>query len=211
MEARLRSLFAPNASTAIYTDSPCHLDQGVDLDRASAHDGILLTAATPRRVEPLSFPMFTRKEIAMLYKRFPVVLVTSMVMAVASGAAPAKMVVTSLPEGFVPLFNGKDFAGWHGLKTMDPRTFESLATDEKAKVLAAGTEDLKKHWRVEDGVIINDGQGVYLTTDKDYGEELHKCKSGILPTPITSSVCKPTRARAACGTTASERPAKIRS
>ena len=75
-----------------------------------------------------------------------------------------------LPDGFVPLFNGKDLSGWHGLKTMDPRKFEALAADEKAKVLADGADDLKKHWRVEDGVIINDGQGVYLTTDKDYGD-----------------------------------------
>ena len=29
---------------------------------------------------------------------------------------------------------------------------------------------MKKHWRVENGVIVNDGQGVYLTTDKDYGD-----------------------------------------
>ena len=29
---------------------------------------------------------------------------------------------------------------------------------------------MKKHWRVEDGVIVNDGQGAYLTTDKDYGD-----------------------------------------
>ena len=29
---------------------------------------------------------------------------------------------------------------------------------------------MKKHWRVQDGVIVNDGQGVYLTTDKDYGD-----------------------------------------
>ena len=37
-------------------------------------------------------------------------------------------------------------------------------------MLAEGAEDMKKHWRVEDGVIVNDGQGVYLTTDKDYGD-----------------------------------------
>ena len=53
---------------------------------------------------------------------------------------------------------------------MDPRKFESLNADEKAKLLATGAENLKKHWRVEDGVIVNDGQGVYLTTDKDYGD-----------------------------------------
>ena len=73
-------------------------------------------------------------------------------------------------EGFTTLFNGKDFTGWHGLKTMDPRQFEALSADEKSKVLAEGAEDMKKHWRVQDGVIVNDGQGVYLTTDKDYGD-----------------------------------------
>ena len=114
--------------------------------------------------------MITLREIEMMHKRLPIVLVTSMVVAAASGAAPQKAQSTALPEGFVPLFNGKDFTGWHGLKTMDPRKFEALAADEKAKVLADGAEDLKKHWRVDDGVIINDGQGVYLTTDKDYGD-----------------------------------------
>ncbi len=73
-------------------------------------------------------------------------------------------------KGFTTLFNGKDFTGWHGLKTMDPRQFDALSADEKAKVLAEGTEDMKKHWEVQDGVIVNDGQGVYLTTDKDYGD-----------------------------------------
>ena len=73
-------------------------------------------------------------------------------------------------EGFTTLFNGKDLAGWHGLKTMDPRQFEALSAEEKTKVLADGAEDMKKHWKVQDGVIVNDGQGVYLTTDKDYGD-----------------------------------------
>ena len=45
-----------------------------------------------------------------------------------------------------------------------------MPADEKKKVLAEGAEDMKKHWRVQNGVIVNDGQGVYLTTDKDYGD-----------------------------------------
>ena len=53
---------------------------------------------------------------------------------------------------------------------MDPRKFAALSADEKAKLLARDAEDMKKHWRVEDGVIVNDGQGAYLTTDKDYGD-----------------------------------------
>jgi hypothetical protein len=70
----------------------------------------------------------------------------------------------------VVLFNGKDLNGWHGEKTVDPRKFKELGAEEKAKALADGAADLAKHWRVEDGEIINDGQGAYLTTNKDYGD-----------------------------------------
>ena len=115
---------------------------------------------------------------------------------------------------------------------MDPRKFEALPADEKAKVLAEGADDLKKHWRVEDGVIINDGQGVYLTTDKDYGDiELlvdfkigPKGDSGVYlrGTPqvqiwdfteprLHQAVAEPTKAPAASGTTAPEQPVKTRS
>jgi hypothetical protein len=125
-------------------------------------------ASTPSRA--YFTPTITLREIDMICKRLSIVLVTSMVVATAAAAAPQKAKSSGLPAGFVPLFNGKDFTGWHGLKTMDPRKFEALAADEKTKVLTEGAEDLKKHWRVEDGVIINDGQGVYLTTDKDYGD-----------------------------------------
>jgi hypothetical protein len=98
-------------------------------------------------------------------------LVASMAIATAIGAAPGEVRAgQSLPEGFVELFNGKDFTGWHGLETMDPRKFAALDAEAKAKVLADGASDLKKHWRVEDGVIVNDGQGAYLTSDKDYGD-----------------------------------------
>jgi Domain of Unknown Function (DUF1080) len=98
-----------------------------------------------------------------MHKRLSFILVLGLTGAAAAGAAPP-------PEGFVPLFNGKDLTNWHGLKTMDPREFQSLNADEKAKLLADGAENLKKHWRVEDGVIVNDGQGVYLTSDQDYGD-----------------------------------------
>jgi len=106
-----------------------------------------------------------------MYKRFSIVVVTGMAVAAGLGAAPNRALAREpLPDGFVPLFNGHDFTGWHGVKTMDPRKFEALGADEKAKALTDGAEDLKKHWRVADGVIINDGQGAYLTSDKDYGD-----------------------------------------
>jgi hypothetical protein len=90
---------------------------------------------------------------------------------VCAGARPAELQKESQSgAGFVTLFNGKDLTGWHGLKTMDPRKFEAMSGDEKAKALADGAEDVKKHWRAEDGVIVNDGQGAYLNSDKDYGD-----------------------------------------
>ena len=106
----------------------------------------------------------------MMRNRLSITLLMSIFLAVASGVRADDPRTRNLPQGFVPLFNGKDFAGWHGVATMDPRKFEAMTASEKAKVLANGAEDMKKHWRVEDGVIINDGQGVYLTADKDYGD-----------------------------------------
>jgi hypothetical protein len=31
-------------------------------------------------------------------------------------------------------------------------------------------QDLKEHWKVENGELVNDGKGVYMTTDKDYAD-----------------------------------------
>ncbi len=106
-----------------------------------------------------------------MYQPLSIVLVLSTSLVAASSPEPERAATpTAAAKSFTPLFNGKDFTGWHGLETMDPRKFDALAPDKKSKVLAAGAEDLKKHWRALDGVIVNDGQGVYLTTDKYYGD-----------------------------------------
>ena len=76
-----------------------------------------------------------------------------------TGPRPAPTKPESTSENFVNLFNGKDLTGWHGLETMDPRKFAAISAEEKAKQLAKGAEDLKKHWRVDNGEIVNDGQG----------------------------------------------------
>jgi hypothetical protein len=114
--------------------------------------------------------MLTPGEIDTMHKQLPIVLITGLMAAAASGAEPERVRQSTPREGFTALFNGTDFTGWHGLKTMDPRAFDALDAEQKAKVLADGGEDLKKHWRVADGIIVNDGQGAYLTSDKDYGD-----------------------------------------
>ena len=74
------------------------------------------------------------------------------------------------PTGFTALFNGKDFTSWHGMGHFDPRQLAAMSDDERAKKRATDMEDLLKHWTVQNGELVNDGQGVYLTTDKAYGD-----------------------------------------
>ncbi|HZZ71118.1 MAG TPA: DUF1080 domain-containing protein [Pirellulales bacterium] len=72
------------------------------------------------------------------------------------------------PEGFTALFNGKDLTGWWGASTEDPRKYLAMSAEEFKKKHDASLPDIQKHWKVEDGVLINEGQGLYLTTDKNY-------------------------------------------
>jgi hypothetical protein len=74
------------------------------------------------------------------------------------------------PEGFSQLFNGKDLSGWWGAGTEDPRSYLSLPPDQFRKKFTESLEDIKKHWKVENGELINDGEGLYLTTTKNFGD-----------------------------------------
>ena len=70
------------------------------------------------------------------------------------------------PEGFTALFNGKDFEGWHGRPHLNPNKWEDTGEAKKD----AWNKDMATHWSVQDGVIVNDGHGVFLTTNKEYGD-----------------------------------------
>lgn len=74
------------------------------------------------------------------------------------------------PNGFTALFNGKDLSGWHGMGHYDPRKVFAMSPAEREKFRQSNMEDVRKHWSVQNGELVNDGEGVYLTTDKDYGD-----------------------------------------
>ena len=74
------------------------------------------------------------------------------------------------PSGFVSLFNGENLDGWWGAKTEDPDQWMSLSTDEFQKKWEASQIDIHEHWSVENGELVNDGKGLFLTTDKNYGD-----------------------------------------
>lgn len=78
--------------------------------------------------------------------------------------------VPGAPEGFTPLFNGNDLSGWQGRGHQNPKEYAALDKLARQKKQTADNANLREHWRVENGVIINDGQGVFLTTEKDYGD-----------------------------------------
>ena len=74
------------------------------------------------------------------------------------------------PSGFRALFNGKDLSGWYGLGHFDPRKLENMTAAQRAAKRSQDMESVRAHWKVENGAIVNDGKGVYLTTDEEFGD-----------------------------------------
>lgn len=73
------------------------------------------------------------------------------------------------PAGFTPLFSGVDLSGWKGL-ALDPPTRARVAPADLALAQALADQRMHTHWRVDDGVLIFDGQGDNLCTARDYGD-----------------------------------------
>jgi hypothetical protein len=85
------------------------------------------------------------------------------------------------PAGFTALFNGKDLSGWYGWGTKDPSELWKMTPEQLAEykrksvegglpVGKAGPDHINAHWSVVNGELVNDGKGLYLTSDKDYGD-----------------------------------------
>lgn len=95
------------------------------------------------------------------------------VVALLFAASVANAADNTPPAGFVALFNGKDLTGWKGLvKSPLDNPFKRAAAspDELAKAQAVANEDMREHWSVEDGVLVFDGKGRSLATEKDFGD-----------------------------------------
>ncbi|MCB9883132.1 MAG: DUF1080 domain-containing protein [Planctomycetes bacterium] len=75
-----------------------------------------------------------------------------------------------VPEGFQSFWNGVDLTGFWGLGTEDPAQWMALDPEALAKKRADSLKDIRAHWRVEGKELVNDGHGLYLTTEKNYGD-----------------------------------------
>jgi hypothetical protein len=74
------------------------------------------------------------------------------------------------PAGFSALVNGKDLTGWWGADTEDPSVYLALEAEQLEKKRQASQADIHKHWSYADGDLVNDGEGLFLTTEKNYGD-----------------------------------------
>ena len=74
------------------------------------------------------------------------------------------------PEGFTALFNEKNLSGWWGLKTEDPVKWKAFSAYKLAEKKAASLKDIAQHWSVDGEELVNDGHGLYLSTQKNYGD-----------------------------------------
>ncbi len=82
------------------------------------------------------------------------------------------------PPGFTALFNGRDLTGWRGGDTYDHRKLLALPEAERTALIRKWTASMtevnpqtgKPHWYVENGELVNDGQGAYATTERDFGD-----------------------------------------
>ena len=76
----------------------------------------------------------------------------------------------SPPPGFVALYNGRDLDGWRGGKTFDHRALLEMPEAKRQAQIDEWTADMKAHWTAEGPELVNDGNGAYATTVKDYGD-----------------------------------------
>ena len=74
------------------------------------------------------------------------------------------------PKGFTALFNGGDLTGWWGLEQFDPRALHAMSDADRAAKRKTNEEPFRAHWRVENGELVNDGQGPYADDRQDYGD-----------------------------------------
>lgn len=88
--------------------------------------------------------------------------------ALLSLAAPAEhsLAQDASKQEFVEIFDGKSLDGWHGSPHLAPGKYDEADAQQKEKWQA----ETKAHWTVENEELINDGEGPYLTTDREYGD-----------------------------------------
>jgi len=73
------------------------------------------------------------------------------------------------PQGFKALFNGKSLAGWKG-RVGNPKTRAKMGKRNLHHAQVKADSAMRAHWKVTNGMLVFDGKGTNLCTEKDYGD-----------------------------------------
>ncbi len=100
------------------------------------------------------------------------------VVALGFGGGASLAALNEPPPEFTQVFNGKDLTGFRGGDTYDHRKLMSLSESDRSAQIAKWSQTLtqvdpktgKPNWHVENGELVNGGNGAYATTEKDYGD-----------------------------------------
>lgn len=106
-------------------------------------------------------------------KRMALVGIVMMASVGLHAALPQDRPLNQAPAGFTNLFDGKDLNGWRGRQQDYSPHLEALLTPEElAAKQVEWNASRDMHWSVDvaKGEIVSDGNGVFLATDKNYGD-----------------------------------------
>ncbi|WP_442506274.1 3-keto-disaccharide hydrolase [Novipirellula sp. SH528] len=72
------------------------------------------------------------------------------------------------PEGYRAIFDGKTLDGWQARPHFNPTELANMPAEERDAKLSQWMSEAKQHWTIENGELVNDGKGPYLTTDDNF-------------------------------------------
>ena len=105
--------------------------------------------------------------------KLPLALLGALVACLLTGCQTSRHLARAAnmpPLGFTALFDGRDLGGWWGATTEDPRGYLGLSAAEFNQKHDASLDDVRQHWTVQYDELVNGGKGLFLTTDKNYGD-----------------------------------------
>ncbi len=88
---------------------------------------------------------------------------------VALALLASTLAASASEKEWTPLFNGKDLTGWKGL-VANPVKRAQMTPEQLAAEQVKAEENVKKHWKVENGEIVTTGHGNNLCTAEQYGD-----------------------------------------
>lgn len=72
------------------------------------------------------------------------------------------------PEGYRAIFDGKTLDGWQARPHFNPTELANMPAEEREAKQSQWMSEAKQHWTIENGELVNDGKGPYLTTNDNF-------------------------------------------